>query len=317
MSTLMTMATGKAAVLESYEKGLQVQDVPIPKPTNGEIIIRVLAFHLLAYSKNVLSGSQQGYTLPLPLTPGGSCVGRVHATGPDTTAFQEGQLVLCDPTIRARDDPSAQCLLGLFEGVTDGSRKLMRDVYRNGCMAQYVKMPLENVNALDETALLQEQGYQITDLPLLQSCMIPFGGLDDAGVKVGDTVIVAPATGKFGGAAVLMALVMGAQVVACGRNETTLEKLKESMPFPSLKTLRLESDEVKDTQALMKLLKGKPADVFIDFSPPAAGADDKTPTHIATCIHALKRGGVVSLMGGIRGKVEIPYMEVLFKNLVV
>src|SRR5215469_14083549 len=114
MSTLMTMATGKAAVLESYEKGLQVQDVPIPKPTNGEIIIRVLAFHLLAYSKNVLSGSQQGYTLPLPLTPGGSCVGRVHATGPDTTAFQEGQLVLCDPAIRARDDPSAQCLLGLF-----------------------------------------------------------------------------------------------------------------------------------------------------------------------------------------------------------
>ena len=184
-------------------------------------------------------------------------------------------------------------------------------------MAQYVKMPLENVNSLDETALLQEQGYQITDLPLLQSCMIPFGGLDDAGVKVGDTVIVAPATGKFGGAAVLMALVMGTQVVACGRNETTLEKLKESMPFPSLKTLRLESDEVKDTQALMKLLKGKPADVFIDFSPPAGGADGKTPTHIATCIHALKRGGVVSLMGGIRGKVEIPYIEVLFKNLVV
>jgi len=114
-----------------------------------------------------------------------------------------------------------------------------------------------------------------------------------------------------------MALVMGAQVVACGRNEKALEKLKESMPFPDLQTLRLESDETKDTQALMKLLNGKQADVFIDFSPPAAGADGKTPTHIATCIHALKQGGVVSLMGGIRGKIEIPYIEVLFKNLVV
>lgn len=311
------MATGKAAVLESYEKGLQVQDVPIPKPTNGEIVIRVLAFHLLAYTKNIVNGSQQGYSLPLPLTPGGSCVGRVHATGPDTTAFQEGQLVLCDPTIRARDDPSAQCLLGIFEGVTDGSRKLMRHVYRNGCMAQYVKMPLENVYALNEEVLLQDQGYQITDLPLLQTCMIPFGGLDDAGVKVGDTVIVAPATGKFGGAAVLMALMMGAQVVACGRNEKALERLKESMPFPSLKTLRWESDEEKDTKALMKLLKGKPADVFIDFSPPAAAAGGKSPEHIATCVNVLKRGGVVSLMGGIRGKIEIPYMQVLFKNLIV
>ena len=85
-----------------------------------------------------------------------------------------------------------------FQGVTDGLRKLIRDVYRNGCMAQYVKMPLENVYALDEMALLKEQGYQITDLPLLQTCIIPFGGLDDAGVKVGDTDIVAPATGKFG-----------------------------------------------------------------------------------------------------------------------
>ena len=36
-------------------------------------------------------------------------------------------------------------------------------------MAEYVKMPLENVYPLDEEALLKEQGYNITDLPLLQT----------------------------------------------------------------------------------------------------------------------------------------------------
>lgn len=309
------MTTMKALVLTSYSEPIKLQDVPIPAPTNGEITIKVLAFYLVPYSKEVFNGGRAAYTVPLPLTPGGSCIGRVHATGPDTTALKEGQLVFCDSTIRARDDPSAQMLLGLFDGMTPGSKLLMRDVWRNGCMAEYVKMPLENVYAMDEELLLGSGAFELTDLPLLQTCMVPFGGLDDAGVKVGDTVIVAPGTGKFGGAAVMVALAMGARVVALGRSEEKLEALKKCFPYPGLLTMKLESDESKDKEALMKLLKGKPADVYIDFSPAVAAAGGKTPSHIGTCIHALKRGGTASLAGGIFGKIEIPYIEVLVKNL--
>lgn len=176
-------------------------------------------------------------------------------------------------------------------------------------------MPLENVYPMDEEVLLGSGPFELTDLPLLQTCMVPFGGLDDAGLNVGDTVIVAPATGKFGGAAVMVALAKGARVVALGRDEKKLEKLKRCFPYPSLLTVKLESDEDKDKEALMKVLKGKPADIYIDFSPGAAAAGGKTPGHVPVCIHALRRGGKVSLMGGIFGKIEIPYIEVLFKNV--
>jgi len=310
------MATMKAVVLESHSKPVQLQDIAVPTPTNGEVVVKVLVLYLLPYEKNILDGSA-GYPLPLPFTPGGSCIGRVHATGADSTIFKEGQLVFCDPTIRARDDASSQFLLGINEGVTDGSRHLMNDVYRNGSMADFVKMPLENVYPLDEEALLDPDGFALTDLPQLQACMIPFGGLNAAGVKVGDTVVVAPATGKFGGSAVMVALAMGARVVALGRSEENLAKLKKSFPYPNLLTVKVEGNETGDTESIMKVLKGKPADVYIDFSPGAAAAGGKTPTHIATCIHALKRGGTALLMGGIFGNIEIPYGEILFKSVSV
>lgn len=312
------MATMKAAILSSHSEPLSIKDVPIPVPSPGEITVKVLVFYLLPYTKNIMRG-MPGYDLPLPMTPGGSCIGRVHAAGPDTTALKEGQLVFCDPTIRARDDASAAILMGITQGLTEGGKKLMENVWRNGCMAEYVKMPLENVYPMDEEILLGSESspgaFELTDLPLLQTCMIPFGGLDDAGLKVGDTVIVAPATGRFGGAAVMVALARGAKVVALGRDEEKLEKLKESFPYPGLLTMKLESDEEKDTTALTKVLKGQPADIYIDFSPGAAAAGGKTPAHVPVCIHTLKSGGTVALMGGIFGKIEISYMEMVLKNL--
>ena len=308
------MATMKAAILSAHRKGLKLSEIPIPVPTNGEITIKVLAFYLLDYTKAIIEGTRND-TLPIPLTLGGSCIGRVHAIGPDTTAFEAGQLVFCDPKIRARDNDSNQILLGIREGLTEGSKKLMRDTWRHGCMAEFVKMPLENVYALDEDLLLRSGAFELTNLPMLSTVMTPFGGLNDAGVKVGDTVIVAPATGKFGSAAVMVALAMGAKVVALGRNEEKLNALKKSFPDSRLLTMKLESDEGKDTIALKELLNSKPVDVYIDFSPDAAAAGGKTPTHIGTCIHVLKRGGIVSFTGGIWGKIEIPYSELVLRNI--
>lgn len=62
-------------------------------------------------------------------------------------------------------------------------------------------MPLENVLELEEEILLTPMpkgcGYQISILGAISPCLIPFGGLDDAAVKPGDAVIIAPATGYF------------------------------------------------------------------------------------------------------------------------
>jgi D-arabinose 1-dehydrogenase-like Zn-dependent alcohol dehydrogenase len=187
-------------------------------------------------------------------------------------------------------------------------------------MAQLVKMPLENVYPLDEEVLLKEMGYAIVDLPLLQKLMIPYGGLADAGVSVGDTVIIAPATGGFGGAAVLTALSMGAKVVACGRNQRALEKLMIAMKNVSdgrLKSVAWTEDKDKDANLLKAAVGGRGADVYIDFSPPAAGAGGKTPAHMLQSISALKNGGTCVLMGGLTGSVTLPHMLLMINNITV
>ncbi|MFG2226655.1 hypothetical protein [Streptomyces sp. NPDC048644] len=38
------------------------------------------------------------------MTPGSGAVGRVRAVGPDATRLRVGDWVLCDPTVRSRDD---------------------------------------------------------------------------------------------------------------------------------------------------------------------------------------------------------------------
>ncbi|MEU4539533.1 alcohol dehydrogenase catalytic domain-containing protein [Streptosporangium sp. NPDC023825] len=55
------------------------------------------------YAAEVFRGERR-YLLTLPVTPGSGAVGRVRVVGPDSTRLRVGDWVLCDPTIRSRDD---------------------------------------------------------------------------------------------------------------------------------------------------------------------------------------------------------------------
>jgi threonine dehydrogenase-like Zn-dependent dehydrogenase len=160
-------------------------------------------------------------------------------------------------------------------------------------------------------------GYSYQDLASLSTVLVAYGGLESAHVTADTTVIVAPATGKFSGGAVLAALAMGTKVIAAGRNVEGLKKLER---FPGaeqrLKTVQLASDVEKDTAALMAATGGKGAHVYIDFSPPAASGPT-TASHITSCMLALKRGGQAVLMGGVTSNIEINYSLLMFKNITV
>jgi threonine dehydrogenase-like Zn-dependent dehydrogenase len=222
--------------------------------------------------------------------------------------------VFVDIYVRARDDSETGFLLGFHAGATEATKKLAGGAWRYGTNAQYASLPIENVHALNEEKLCGQLGYSIEDLLTIQSACVPYGGLSDANVKAGDTVIVAPATGTFGGAAVLTALAMGADVIACGRNQGRLDALVQAMGSPTaLKTALLTSDIEKETAALAALAGRAGADVYIDFSPPDAG--EGAIPHLVAGMGALRSRGTAVLMGGIRGMVSIPYGLVMFKNL--
>jgi D-arabinose 1-dehydrogenase-like Zn-dependent alcohol dehydrogenase len=154
----VNMATHRALVLKSTSEPLSLDTIPIPTATSGAVVVRVLGSYILPYLSSVVNG-------PLPMIPGANCIARVHSIGPDSITLTPGQLVLCDITVRARDDPNLAILMGL-EG--SAAKKLMEGEWRDGSFAEYAKFPLENVFALDEDVLLNQLGYSIEDL-----CSLP------------------------------------------------------------------------------------------------------------------------------------------------
>jgi D-arabinose 1-dehydrogenase-like Zn-dependent alcohol dehydrogenase len=121
-------------------------------------------------------------------------------------------------------------------------------------------------------------------------CLLaPYGGLRDINLEPGETIVVCPTTGGFGGAGVQVAISMGARVVAMGRNEKELARLKDHVlkgsPNASIETVKMT-----DAAALQAF---GTIDAVLDFTPPHASKS----SHVRSAAWALRRGGCVSLMG--------------------
>ncbi|KAI4130857.1 MAG: hypothetical protein LQ338_001534 [Usnochroma carphineum] len=307
----MAQETHRALVLSSLSSPPSVQNIPKPNSTPGSALVRVLVANVLPYARIAYTGNRDA-PMPTPFVIGSAAVGRVESIGADATLLSPGQLVFVDTFIRARDDPTTSFLFGFREGPTEGSKKLMAEAWRDSTYAEFARVPLENCYPIDEVRLLGKPedgglGYHVEDLAFLNMQAVPFGGLRDLNIRAGDTVIVAPATGSFSGAAVQLAVAMGARVIAASRNLKALEEIAATNDRISIAQLKCN-----DVQAdLLTLQKFGQIDAYLDISPPAAAQS----THIESCLMAVKPYGKVSLMGGIRDHIKIPYMLVMFRSI--
>lgn len=311
MATESLPKSHRALVLKSRDEPLVVEVRPLPQLTSGSAIVRNLNVKLISYSRDAWSG-KRGLQFPTPMVPGGSSVARVAVVGPDATTLKPGQLVYVHNFIASRDNPDELCLFGFTSGFSSGTYSMVENEWRDATLAEYSKVPLENCILLDETRLLSspEQGglgYSVDDLGYLGFPLVAYGGLRDIDLKPGETIIIAPATGQFGGAAVQMALAMGAgTIIAMGRNTQALKRV-ESLDSTRIKTLQLIGDWEKELEALKAF---GPIDAFLDISPREA----KDSSHYKSCISALRRNGRASLMGGL-GDLTVPGWAMVFGNL--
>lgn len=315
----MLPQTHRALILDQVGQPLRVDPAyPTPAPTPGSAVVKILTAGILSYSREIYNG-QRKYTLPTPSVPGNGAIGRIAALGPDASTLQEGDLVLVDIYFRARDNEYVGALSGVHDGHDNHAKRMMHGAWKDSTFAEYARLPLENLFKLDEQKLLGAPsqglgggfGYSVEELLLFVMSLVPFGGLRDVGLDVAETVLISPATGMFGGAAVHVALAMGANVIAMGRNVDLLEKLKTDLARCGrhIHTVPMVNDVEKDMAAIKKL--GLTIDVFFDISPPEASAS----THIKTGILSLRKGGRVSLMGGLRTDMPLPIGAFMHRNL--
>lgn len=315
MDPLTLPKTHRTLVLDAIGKPLRVEPHPTPQVTVGSVVIRVLVAGVLSYSRDIYNGVRN-YSLPTPSVPGNGAIGRVVAIGPDATKIKLGDLVLFDCFIRGRDDRSVGALSGINDGHSDASKRLMQSEWRDGTYAEFAKLPLENCFVLNEKRLLGSPadgglGYTVEELMYLLLMLVPFGGLRDIGLNCCDKVIISPATGRFGSAAVHLALAMGASVIAMGRNVEALEKLKVISPDKErIQTVQITNNVQQELAALTEL---GPISAFFDIAPPMA-ADS---THLKSAILALEHSGRVSIMGGYRGDIALPLRPIMHNNITV
>lgn len=119
------------------------------------------------------------------------------------------------------------------------------------------------------------------------------------------------ATGQFGGAAVGVALAMGATVIAMGRNRDTLARLHTTFGSTGrLITVPMTGTLEGDTSAL-RVASPDGFSAFLDISPPAAAGN----TYFPAALSFLKHGGRIALMGGVSGAVSIPYGIIVHNDL--
>ena len=277
----------KAAVLNAFGEPLAIETLPDPVLGTGEVIVDVIAAGVTSYAAKVFNGDRN-YLLDTPVAPGPGGVGRVRATGPDSTRLNVGDWVFCDSTIRSRDDLADQILLG-WTYRTEAARPL-HAYYHHGAFAEQLLVPTENVTPIGDI-----DGSDAGRWTALGRLLVPFGGLLAGDLKAGETVVVNGATGGFGGAGVAVALAMGAgAVVAAGRNRGALEDLSRRFG-PRVRLAQMTGVEVEDRR-MIREAAGGPSDMVLDFLPREASA-----AQVRAAALAVRLGGRVMLMGGLRG----------------
>lgn len=314
MDSPTTPPTNRALWLSSFTKPPSLVDLPVPTATPGSAVVKVLNTVVFPYAEEIHNGNLTVYNLHLPLVPHPSSIARVHAVGPDAVAAKPGDLVFVPAPVSARDDPEVSIVQGHHGGEGPRGAVLMQGEWRDGALQQYQRVPLENILVLDEDRLCRQLGYNPADLHEMSFYGMAAGSLcEAAGVRAGETVLIGPATGTYGGITSDVALALGANVIAIGRNRAHLEDLARKLGHHErFRYVVMTGDDAVDAAAIMKASpQGRGVEVYNDWAPAAV---DGSP-FFSAAIQTVRPEGRVVLSGAPSGHIRVPYTLVMHKNI--
>lgn len=295
----MTLPTVMAGVVLNGFGGFEMleyrNDLPVPRPGPGEVLIRVAAAgvnntdintRIGWYSKGVteatdaaggegFAAADSGWSgaLAFPRIQGIDCCGRIAAVGEGVDPGRIGERVLVDPLIR-----DAAGGLGYFGSEHDGA------------FAEYACVPAGN-------ALRIESGLTDAELASFPCAFSTAENLlTRIGLAAGETVLITGASGGVGAAAVQLAKRRGAQVIAV----TGADKAEAVHALGADRTALRDAD-------LIDAIGSDQVDAVVDV---VGGAQ------FSALLECLKRTGRYGVSGAIAGPiVELDLRTLYLKDL--
>jgi alcohol dehydrogenase, propanol-preferring len=207
--------TMKAAVVREFGKPLEIEEVPIPQPSAGQVLIKVRACGVCGTDLHAASGDWPVKPNP-PVIPGHEGVGNVAVVGPGVTHVSEGDRVGV-PWLHSACGHCSYCWSG-WETLCEAQKNTGYSV--NGAFAEYVVADANYIGHLPSNV----DFVQIA--PILCAGITVYKGLKVSGARPGDWVVVS-GVGGLGHMAIQYARAMGLHVAAVDVEDRKLDLARQ------------------------------------------------------------------------------------------
>jgi 2-desacetyl-2-hydroxyethyl bacteriochlorophyllide A dehydrogenase len=176
-----------------------VSDYPTPKASEGHVVIRVRAASFNYHDVFTMRG-MPGIKVPLPVVIGLDMAGEMAEVGPGVAGWKLGDRVLVNPVNKKK---------GLMGEMLDGG------------MAEYCLVAAEQLVAMPDAVTFEDAAALPVAYGTAHRMLITH-----ATVKAGQRVLVLGASGGVGTGCVILAKLLGAEVIACASSAEKLNRLK-------------------------------------------------------------------------------------------
>ncbi|WP_439409511.1 alcohol dehydrogenase AdhP [Bradyrhizobium sp. DASA03076] len=285
------MPTMKAAVVKQFGKPLLIEDVPVPQPGPGEVLVKVKACGVCHTDLHAASGDWPVKPVP-PFIPGHEAAGIIAALGPGVKNLKVGDAVgvawLHDACMSCE-----YCETG-WETLCEHQHNTGYSV--NGGFAEYVIASAAFAAKLPPTIDFAAVA------PILCAGVTTYKGLKETDARPGEWVAIS-GVGGLGHVAIQYAKAMGLKVAAVDIAEDKLKLARETGADLAVNAL------AKD--AVDKVLTAT-----------GGGAHGVLVTAVSTAAFAqalklVRRKGTVSLVGLPPGEFPTPIFDVVLKRITV
>lgn len=281
----------KAAVVRQFGKPLAIEEIPVPAPEPGEVLVKLATSGVCHTDLHAAHGDWP-VKPTLPFVPGHEGVGTVVALGAGVQRFREGDLV----GLAWLHDACGHCEHCMSGWETLCERQHNTGYNVNGTFAEYAIGNADYVAALPANA-------DLTGIaPILCAGVTTYKGIKETDVRPGQWLAIS-GVGGLGHLAVQYGKAMGLKVLAI---DVADDKLALA--------LRVGADVAVD---------GRRADaVATALRATGGGAHGVLVTAVSTgafaqALQITRRRGTVSLVGLPPGTFPTPIFDVVLKRITV
>jgi alcohol dehydrogenase len=292
---------GKMRAARLYEPGapFRVDEIDVPEPRPGDVVVRVRACGIVPNMRHIVSG-KFWHTLPrMPAIFGLDSAGEVARLGAHVHGFAEGDRVYVNPALACggcaycRKGLPAFCDIGALQGYfgfRPGSLALL-DKYPYGGFSEYQTAAAANLVKLPDNVTF-DQGARFGYLGTV------YAALKAGSARAGGSLAILGGTGTLGVHAVLFALGMGlTRIVPLARNRERLDRLKALAPE---RIAPIVIDGSPLAERVRAATGGMGVDLLLDCLARGTQAD-----MTADALTGLRRGGCAVNIGALSEPVAV------------